>query len=93
MVLYYILHFRKQNMGGGTILDLGIYTIQVSQWAFQEPPQQIIAKGTLNDEGVDIDVETELIYSGKRKSKMHISALQELRNTAVIKGSKGQITV
>lgn len=80
-------------MGGGTVLDLGIYTIQVSQWAFQEPPQQIVAKGELNSEGVDVDVEAELIYSGKRKSKMHTSAKKQLDNKAVIKGSKGQITV
>lgn len=80
-------------MGGGTTLDLGIYTIQVSQWAFQEPPQEIIAKGTLNEEGVDIEVKTELVYSGKRKSKMHTSAKELLDNKAVIKGTKGQITV
>ncbi|XP_059221348.1 trans-1,2-dihydrobenzene-1,2-diol dehydrogenase [Stomoxys calcitrans] len=84
---------KQNNLGGGTILDLGIYTIQVSQWAFQEPPQKIVAKGTLNENGVDIDVETELIYSGNRKSKMRTSALGELDNKAVIKGTKGQITL
>lgn len=80
-------------MGGGTILDLGIYTVQVSQWAFQEPPQQVKAKGTLNSEGVDIDVEAELHYTGKRISKMRLSASKELRNSAIIKGTKGEITV
>ncbi|XP_061389902.1 trans-1,2-dihydrobenzene-1,2-diol dehydrogenase-like [Musca vetustissima] len=84
---------KKKDMGGGTVLDLGIYTIQVSQWAFQEPPQQIIAKGELNSEGVDIDVQTELIYSGMRKSKMHTSAKTKLDNNAIIKGTKGQITL
>lgn len=80
-------------MGGGTCLDLGIYTIQVSQWAFQEPPQEIKAKGTLNAEGVDIEVKAELHYPGKRVSRMHLSAKEELGNNAVIKGTKGQITV
>lgn len=87
------MFLRKRDLGGGTCLDLGIYTIQVSQWAFQEPPQTIKAKGTLNDEGVDLAVKAELHYPGKRIAKMHISALEELGNRAIVKGSKGQITV
>ncbi|KAM7353882.1 trans-1,2-dihydrobenzene-1,2-diol dehydrogenase-like [Cochliomyia hominivorax] len=84
---------QKRNLGGGTVLDLGIYTIQVSQWAFQEPPQEIKAKGKVNAEGVDVDVEAELHYPGKRMAKMHISANEILGNNAVIKGTKGQITL
>lgn len=74
-------------------MDLGIYTIQVSQWAFQEPPQDVTAKGTLNDEGVDVDVQAEFHYTGNRLAKMHFSGNGVLKNDAVIKGSKGQITV
>lgn len=86
-------YFRKRDLGGGTCLDLGIYTIQVSQWAFQEPPQVIKANGTLNAEGVDVEVKAELHYPGKRVAKMHFSANGLLGNNAVIKGTKGQITV
>ncbi|XP_037822277.1 trans-1,2-dihydrobenzene-1,2-diol dehydrogenase-like [Lucilia sericata] len=84
---------QKRNLGGGTILDLGIYTIQVSQWAFQEPPQEIKAQGTLNAEGVDVEVKAELHYPGKRVARMHLSANAALGNNAVIRGSKGQITL
>lgn len=84
---------RKKLMGGGVILDLGIYTIQCSQWAFQEPPQKVEAQGELNSEGIDIDFNAVLHYSGGRKANMHCSAKQLLDNKAIIKGTKGQITV
>ena len=94
MVYSTVVHiFRKNDLGGGVILDLGIYTIQVSQWAFQEPPLKVVARGELNSEGIDVDMKTELHYSGGRIARMHCSAKEKLNNTATIKGSKGQITV
>lgn len=75
------------------VYDLGIYTIQVSQWAFQEKPEKIESKGTLNAEGIDDDVSATLTYSGGRTSRMRFSSKEKLANTAVIKGTKGQVTV
>ena len=84
---------QKKDLGGGVVLDLGVYTIQFSQWAFQEPPQKIVAIGELNAEGVDVDVKVDLHYTGGRKSKMAFSSKEEFDNKAVITGSKGQITL
>lgn len=81
-----------KELGGGTILDLGVYTIQISQWAFREPPKTIKAKGTLNDDGVDMEMTGELHYSGG-VAKIRTSGLEVLDNKATIKGTKGQITV
>lgn len=89
----FFLLIRKKSLGGGTCLDLGIYTIQCAQWAFQEPPQQIVAKGTLNADGVDVEAIAELRYSGNRKATCHFSGERLLDNKAVIKGTKGEITV
>ncbi|XP_055851304.1 trans-1,2-dihydrobenzene-1,2-diol dehydrogenase-like [Episyrphus balteatus] len=84
---------QKKELGGGTVLDLGIYVIQASQWAFQEPPLSIKATGELNAEGVDVGVAAELEYSGRRIAKIQTSAKKELENKAIIKGTKGQITI
>jgi len=84
---------QKKELGGGTILDIGIYTIQVSQWAFQQPPKSIEAKGELNSEGVDIEVSAKLIYSENAVSNIKFSAKEPLSNAAVIKGSKASITL
>lgn len=80
-------------MGGGTVLDLGVYTIQVSQWAFREPPKSIKATGELNEEGCDLAMKAELTYPNGGKSFIETSAKSVLDNTATIIGTKGQITV
>lgn len=84
-------------MGGGTVLDLGVYVIQLCQWAFQQAPKSVHATGTINDQGVDLAVEAEINYGGegekKQSARVATSALKELKNTAVITGTKGQITV
>lgn len=80
-------------MGGGVVLDLGVYAIQVSQWAFEEAPQKVIAKGELNEDGVDKYVEAELHYSGGRVGKLTFGAKEELANRVIFKGTKGEITV
>lgn len=82
----------KKNQGGGTILDLGVYTVQLAQWAFGEPPKSIKATGTLNDDGCDMEMQAELQYS-TGVAKIRTSALEKLDNRAVIRGSKGTITV
>ncbi|XP_030557045.1 trans-1,2-dihydrobenzene-1,2-diol dehydrogenase [Drosophila novamexicana] len=84
---------QKRELGGGVVYDLGIYTIQVSQWAFQEPPQKIESTGQTNAEGVDDDVSATLTYSGGRTARMRVSGKVQLDNKAVIKGTKGQVTL
>ncbi|XP_034670309.1 trans-1,2-dihydrobenzene-1,2-diol dehydrogenase [Drosophila subobscura] len=84
---------QKRELGGGVVYDLGVYTIQVSQWAFQEKPQKIESSGTTNAEGIDDDVSSTLTYSGGRTARMRFTSKEKLDNTAVIKGTKGQVTL
>ncbi|XP_031619181.1 trans-1,2-dihydrobenzene-1,2-diol dehydrogenase-like isoform X2 [Contarinia nasturtii] len=83
----------KNCLGGGTVLDLGVYAIQCCQWAFKQAPKSINATGTLNDEGVDVDVLVEISYGDNKVGKIKTSALNTLSNTAKIIGTKGQITI
>lgn len=80
-------------MGGGTVLDLGVYTIQVAQWALQQEPKTIRATGKLNEQGVDMAVEAQIDYGSGRTARIVTSALEQLRNSAIITGTKGTITV
>ncbi|XP_058449113.1 trans-1,2-dihydrobenzene-1,2-diol dehydrogenase-like [Malaya genurostris] len=84
---------RLKGLGGGTVLDLGVYTIQVSLWAFRDAPSEVIAKGQLNEEGVDLEVEAQLKFPNGGIAKMKTSALKKLRNTAIIRGTKGTLTL
>jgi dihydrodiol dehydrogenase / D-xylose 1-dehydrogenase (NADP) len=70
-----------------------VYTIQISQLVFGSYPVSIIAKGKLNDEGVDIETEVEMKYACGGTAKFKTSALEELSNKANIRGTKGSMTV
>lgn len=84
---------RMKQLGGGTVLDLGVYTIQAILWAFRAAPTKIVAKGKLNEDGVDVEVNAELHFANGGIAKMKTSALQKLVNTAVVRGSKGTMTL
>ncbi|CRK86429.1 CLUMA_CG000053, isoform A [Clunio marinus] len=81
----------KKDLGGGVILDLGVYAIQFAQFVFRSEPTSIIAKGKLNDEGVDAEVEIELKYSNGGIARLKTSAVRELHNEGIVKGTKGSM--
>uniref|UniRef100_A0A182SXU8 Trans-1,2-dihydrobenzene-1,2-diol dehydrogenase n=1 Tax=Anopheles maculatus TaxID=74869 RepID=A0A182SXU8_9DIPT len=60
--LTHVERVRMKSLGGGTVLDLGVYTIQVAMWAFQAEPVKIDAAGQLNDEGVDVGITAKLHF-------------------------------
>lgn len=93
LLLQLLLLYRKKDLGGGTVLDLGVYVIQVCQWAFERAPISIKATGTLNVDGCDTSMEAELTYENGGTATIATSALKELSNKAIITGTKGQITV
>ncbi|KAL5282792.1 DHDH.2 family protein [Megaselia abdita] len=84
---------QKKELGGGTVLDLGVYTIQLCQWVAQEAPSSIESTGELNEEGVDVAVSATLKYPSGIVANMSTSAKEMLSNTAVIKGTKGETTL
>jgi len=83
----------KKNLGGGTTLDMGVYTIQCCQWVFREPPKSIVTTGQLNEEGVDVHMESELRYGDNKVAHIKTSALHQLSNVGVIVGTKGKLTI
>lgn len=88
----YLLNSTK-NLGGGTILDLGVYVIQVSLFAFGADPISIKATGKLNEDGVDVATNIELKFANGGIANLRTSSLEEYDNKATIKGTKGSITV
>ena len=88
-----VLVHRKKAIGGGTILDMGVYTIQACQWVLEKEPISIKAKGSLNEEGVDVEMSAELDYGDEKKVRISTSALNQLSNSVEIVGTNGKITV
>lgn len=81
------------ELGGGGIMDIGCYAIQLATMIFNEKPSKIESHGLLMDTGVDCVSHTTLWYSGNRTAHMHIAMDRQLDQTAVIMGSEGHITI
>lgn len=93
LMIRFLFSHRKKEMGGGTILDMGVYTIQACQWVLEKNPKHIKAKGILNEEGVDVEMRAELDYEDGKKVQINTSALNQFSNSVHIVGTKGEITV
>merc|ERR1712002_320383 len=63
----HIARIAKKELGGGSTLDLGVYAVQFASLVMGgEKPQKILSGGHLNDEGVDLTINTTLVYSNGR---------------------------
>ncbi|XP_063821313.1 trans-1,2-dihydrobenzene-1,2-diol dehydrogenase-like [Ostrinia nubilalis] len=45
---------RKKELGGSSILTIGIYALQFAQFIFKDEPVKVTAVGNLNELGVDV---------------------------------------
>lgn len=86
-------HNSKKELGGGTVLDIGVYVIQLCQFVFRKRPTLIKATGVLNSDGVDSEMQAELHYGDGKFAKITTTALKVVPKTAVIRGTKGELTV
>ena len=87
---------NKKELGGGGILDLGIYPIQFVCLVFNhEDPIEIIASGHLMKTGVDECVAIILKYSNQRMAVINVSinCCPNPTASAIVAGDKGSIQV
>jgi len=84
----------KKELGGGTILDLGVYPINVLLTAYKDArPEVIKATGTLNSEGCDASMAAVFRFPGDKTASISTSMLSTLTNEAHIFGTKGTIKI
>lgn len=85
--------FHSQTPNDCSVLDLGVYPIQISLWVFRAEPTKVIAFGKLNEDGLDMELNGELLSPNGGITKFKVSCLTALTNKAIIKGAKGEIVV
>ena len=78
-------------LGGGGVLDLGVYPINLATMIFNERPTKIHAQGTLLKTGVDDLAAITLTYSGGRIAQLTSSLSYDITCDAVICGTKGEL--
>ncbi|KAF7287898.1 hypothetical protein GWI33_000245 [Rhynchophorus ferrugineus] len=85
---------KNKDLGGGAILDLGIYILQFQQFVFRGlKPVKVLASGHLNDGGVDDSASAILTYPNGKTAVVTCNATAQMTNEGVIIGTKGTIRI
>jgi len=90
--LTHVPRLVERELGGGALLDLGIYPISLAHRIFGNP-QSITAKAKLNSEKVDATTSMIFEYAGGKQATMTTSFLGAGPVTATIIGSLGRIEI
>jgi predicted dehydrogenase len=80
----------KRELGGGALLDLGIYPIQLCSLLLGSP-EHIVAEGVVGDTGVDEEVAAVLKYPGGCLGVVKAAIRVNMACTARISGTEGWI--
>ncbi|WEO78799.1 Gfo/Idh/MocA family oxidoreductase [Cryobacterium sp. SO2] len=81
--------FRKE-LGGGALLDLGIYPVQLASMVLGAP-RTITAVGAIGETGVDLYSTLVLGYDGPAQSTLSTSLLARTPSVAAIMGTEARI--
>ena len=79
-------------LGGGALLDIGIYPIWLAQFLFGAP-EGMEATARLTELGADVDTQVTLRYPGGRLAHCYSTLLGETKTEALLLGSKAEIHI
>lgn len=83
----------KPELGGGALLDLGVYTLNFASMVFGNDVTDIASLCTFNDAGMDLNDSITLRYKDGKMAVLNSSAMSVSDRTGVIYGTKGYIIV
>ena len=87
------------NLGGGSILDVGIYSVSISRLISAITnnkklinPNEVIGRGLIGKTGVDEVAHADLKFSNNISAKISSAIRLQMKNNVAIKGTKGSCT-
>ncbi|MBQ3795373.1 MAG: Gfo/Idh/MocA family oxidoreductase [Butyrivibrio sp.] len=83
----------KPELGGGALLDLGVYVLNFASMTFGDDVTDIMSICTFNELGMDMQDSITLRYRDGRMAVLSATALSYSDRNAVIYGTKGYIVV
>ncbi|MER7519139.1 Gfo/Idh/MocA family oxidoreductase [Streptomyces sp. NPDC126499] len=83
---------RDPAMGGGALLDLGVYPVSFAQLLLGEP-DRVFADALLSPEGVDLNTGVLLGWDSGATALLSCSIVADTPLTASVTGTKGRIEV
>jgi predicted dehydrogenase len=81
------------ELAGGTLLDMGVYPISVSQWVMEQEPQSLSVKSYIGKTGVDELTAAVFKYESGVISQFSTNFISDDANDFYIYGSKGHIRI
>ncbi|MFF4114179.1 Gfo/Idh/MocA family protein [Streptomyces sp. NPDC001714] len=83
---------RNPLLGGGALLDLGVYPVSFAHLLLGEP-DGMSARAVLSDEGVDLQTGALLSWESGALASVHCSIVGGTGTTASVTGSQGRIDI
>jgi predicted dehydrogenase len=83
----------KAELGGGALLDLGVYSITLSQLIIGEHPSQIQAMGNVSGSNVDLNAAVNMSYPSGCYAQFTCTIMAQASNSMTIMGSAGRIVL
>ena len=83
----------KPELGGGALLDLGVYVLNFASMVFGNDVTDIASICTFNEFGMDMQDSITLRYRDGKMAVMNATALSVADRSGVIYGTKGYICV
>nr|CAH7723960.1 unnamed protein product [Callosobruchus chinensis] len=92
--LQHVERLTSVQMGGGAILDLGVYMLQFQQYVFRNlKPLKVSVNGHLNSAGTDESCAAVITYPDGKMAVVSTSARVSLPNEGIIVGTKGTLKI
>jgi predicted dehydrogenase len=79
------------KLGGGALLDVGIYTVQLASMVMGGPPSEIAALAALGETGVDEQTAMTLKYAHGQLAQLSCAVRTATRQEAWIYGTEGRL--
>lgn len=85
--------FFNPQLGGGALLDLGVYNIALAYKVFGKNPKKITSQVYIGQTGVDEQSSTIMVYENGAMAVQNCSLRAGAINEAVIYGTEGHIKI
>lgn len=83
----------RPELGGGALLDLGVYPIHFARLCFGDDITDIQSTAVMSDTGVDLQESITFTYSDGRMACLHATALACNDRQGIVNGEKGCLIV
>lgn len=81
----------KPEMGGGALLDVGCYSVNVARWYMGVEPTELQAQAVYHPSGVDMHVVATLRFPEDGLATLEASFISSMQQTYSVVGSAGAI--